>query len=107
MLAQLGRVERAVAATGAAVIIVVIGLRLVSAYDRVGHEFAARLAAIRSAPKGSTVAVPPYSQARTRYVLGDDFALPTIRAGVAARYELAAIELTTSAPPVPPAHEDP
>lgn len=92
VVARLGRVERWIAAGAAVVVIAYVGWRLVSAYHVAGREFAARIAAIEAAPAGSTVTVEPYSQERTRYVLGDDFATAHRRARIAQAYGLAAIE---------------
>lgn len=103
VLAQLGRREKLVATALAAVVIAYVGARLVAAYDRMGHEFAARLAAIETAPKNTVVRVAPYSQKRSRYVLADDFEVTTLRAGLASVFQLAGIELTAPTSDTTPA----
>jgi len=72
-------------------------------YAIVGPEAAQRLVNLEHAPKGSDIHVPPLSLAKSRWFLGDDFAVASQRARVAADFGLAAIELTG---PVPGAADD-
>lgn len=103
-----GPLGRRALATVAAVLIAYVSVRLV-ATQRVGHrEFAARLARLEHAAPGTTVRVPHYSLERSRYWLGDDFVVGSVRASVARLYGLAAVELDQREPTtVPPPDDDP
>ena len=93
LIAQLGHWERRIATVLAALAIAYVGGRLVYTYHTIGSEFAERMAIIEHGPPQSTVTVHPYSQKKSRYVLADDFEVATLRAGVAAMYNLAGIEI--------------
>ena len=93
MIAQLDRLEQRIAAGLAAIVLAYVGGRLVYTYNTIGGEFAERMAIIEHGAPQSTVTVHHYSQKKSRYVLADDFEVPTLRAGVAFMYNLAAIEI--------------
>jgi hypothetical protein len=99
------RRQRIVVAAITALAIAYVGYRLVSAYHVAGREFQARMATIRSAPKGAPVTVRPYSQVRTRYVLGDDFEVPFLRQRVGTLFGVGPIELSKPVGPEPPGEE--
>ncbi len=105
VVSRLGTAERWLAAGVAAVVISFVSYRLVTAYHQAAREFAARVALIKAAPPGSTVSVPPYSQSRSRYVLGDDFIAETSRSAAADVFGRAAIQLDHAAVSTPPADE--
>jgi hypothetical protein len=107
VVAQLGRIERAVAAGLAVVVIGYVGVRLISVYHTADKEFSARMAALEHGAPGSVVTVPPYSQKRSRYFLGDDFQSTTSRGIVATELGLAGIELSQRDETTPPADDDP
>lgn len=107
VVAQLGRVERAVAAGFAAVAIGYVGLRLIAVYHTAGEEFSARMTALEHGAPGSVVTVPPYSQKRSRYLLSDDFTSATTRGIVAVELGLAGIELSQRDETTPPDVEEP
>jgi hypothetical protein len=70
----------------------------IQTYAVVGPEAAHRLAILEHASKGSVVQVVPYSLAKSRWFLGDDFAVDSQRERVAADFGLTAIELTGPVP---------
>ncbi|MGE5185316.1 MAG: DUF6056 family protein [Acidobacteriota bacterium] len=88
------RWARATAWAAAAGALVFVGYECVSTYHRAGREFAERMAALEHAAPNGKLVVPPLSVGKSRWFYGDDFALPSKRAAVAAQYGLASIELT-------------
>jgi hypothetical protein len=98
---RLGRIERWYAVAIATLVIGFVSIRLLVAYHTAGKEFEARLAAITHAAPGTTVRVPPYSQERSRYILGDDFVHEGARAIVAEPFRIT-IELDQREPTTPP-----
>ncbi len=80
---------------GAALIFVEV--RLLAVYRVVGPLGAIRLARIERGAPGTTVAVPPYPVAASRYFLGDDFAGKHV--AVAGLYQLQAITLDRAITP--------
>lgn len=105
-VAQLGRIERWLAVVLSAAAIAAVSWRLLASYHVLHCEFQARLTALEHATRGTTVVVAPYSQRRSRYVLGDDFASASLRAAVAYFYGLTAIELDQRSPGRPPSDPD-
>ena len=77
----------------AALFAIRVGATLVGVYAAVGPEGHDRLARIRSAPPGSTLTVPAYSRPRSRWFMGDDFALS---AGAATSRRAGASRASTS-----------
>lgn len=107
VIAQLGRSERIIAVAFAVIAIGYVSFRLITTYHTAHAEFAARMATLERAQPGSVVTVREYSQRRSRWVLGDDFKVPTLRANVAFQLGLGGIEWiqredTAVPPPVVP-----
>lgn len=99
---KLGVRERRLAVGLAAFVIAFVSWRVVLTYHRLDREFAARMAVLEAAPVRATVKLAPYSQQRSRYVLGDDFRHEAVRAKVAYVLDLTAIELEPIGPTPPP-----
>lgn len=97
---------RAVAWAFAGAALAFAGWRCVHVYRIVGAEYAARIAALEHAPRGSTVTVPAYTVRMSRWFLGDDFTVASHRQAIAAQYGLGAIRLTGQRD-APPASDDP
>ncbi|HEY1816685.1 MAG TPA: DUF6056 family protein [Kofleriaceae bacterium] len=74
-----------------AIAIAYLVVACVATYAIVGPEGARRLAAIEQAPKGSVVTVEPYSVAKSRWFLGDDFVIDAERRNIAMSFSLAGI----------------
>ncbi len=72
--------------------------RLVVSYATLDDEFTARLDALDHAPKGSVIALPLYSVGRSRYVIGDDFAIPSSRERRAKEWGLTRIDVSGRQP---------
>jgi hypothetical protein len=102
VVSSVGRIERYVVIAMTVLAIGYVGVRLAVTYQRAGAEFGERIAAIQHGAPGSTVKVAPYSQTKSRYLLGDDFEVATLRAAVAYAYGLAAIDLDHREPTTPP-----
>ncbi len=80
-----------------------VAVLLLVATHTIRVEFDGRWQALHTATPGTTLRLPPYSQERSRYVLGDDFVLAGTRIKVAERFKLSAIELVQrEATPPPP-----
>jgi hypothetical protein len=85
--------SRALAWALAAVFALRTGGKLVSVYANVGPTARARLTAIEAARPGTVLQLPTYSEPRSRWFMGDDFAHTKWRQYVAESFGLAAIEL--------------
>ncbi|MBA3393824.1 MAG: hypothetical protein H0T89_14345 [Deltaproteobacteria bacterium] len=72
------------------------GWRSVTVYRAIGPVGEARLRIIQDTPDGQAVVVPRYPVGASRWFLGDDLAVETLRKALARDYGLTAIEL---APP--------
>lgn len=95
VLAQLSTARlRLACGVVSAAIIGYVAVRCVVTYRSVGPVGEARLAAIRSAPAGTRLAVPRFTAGGDRYFLGEDLDEPELRARLATWYGLAAIDLT-------------
>jgi hypothetical protein len=68
-------------------------IRSIVTYAKVGPTAAARVEQILQAPTGSRVVVPRLPVARSNWFLGDDLVSPQVRATVAARFHLGAVDL--------------
>ncbi len=90
--------SRAIAWTLAALLAGRVGYKLVTVYAAVGPQAHDRLAKIMSAPKGSTLTLPAYTQPRSRWFMGDDFVHIKWRRHVAEGWGLAAIDLVGATP---------
>ena len=82
------------------------GWRCIATYHEVGPEFAARIAVLEHAAPGTSATVPAYSLPRSRWFVGDDLEVETVRRNVAANFDLSAIVLETQ-PPATSAPDDP
>lgn len=96
LIARLGRPERIVAAALAAITITYTSYRLVTTYHSRGSEFVARMAVLEYTPPNGTATVAPYSDKRSRWVIGDDFVVDWLRGAIAREFQIATIQLTTS-----------
>ncbi len=72
--------------------------RLLVSYATLDDEFTARLDALDHAPKGSVIALPLYSIGRSRWVIGDDFAIRSSRERRAREWGLARIDVSGRQP---------
>lgn len=107
VVAQLGRAERIVAVALATLAIGYVSYRLVTTYRTRGTEFAARLAAIKRTPPNGAVTVPPYSQKRSRWVIGDDFVVEWLRGAVALEHGIATLEVESPSKAPDSTQDDP
>jgi Family of unknown function (DUF6056) len=83
----------------AAVALVVCGAALLHAYAAAGPEGRHRVAVLHAAPPHSAVRLAPLSTPRSRWFLGDDMVVDSLRVWLAGALELSSIELTR--PPSP------
>lgn len=105
LIAQLGsRLSRAIVAVACAAILVWAGYRLVGVYRQLDREFDARVAILEAAPDHSVARIPAYTVTRTRWSVGDDLLIETIRNMVSSWFGLALIEVETGQrePTTPP-----
>ena len=70
-----------------------VAVRLISIYRVVGPLGELRLARIEAGAPGSIVKVPRYPFDASRYFLGDDFLVSSLRETIAANYGLAGVQL--------------
>jgi hypothetical protein len=68
-------------------------IRSVVTYATAGPTGAARVEQIQEAPTGAHVVVPRFSVGRSNWFLGEDLTSPQMRATVAARFHLGAVDL--------------
>jgi hypothetical protein len=106
--ARLGKVARYYAIALAAVAIAFVSYRLLVAYHTIHREYVARMNVITHAAPGTTVRLPPYTQGRSRYVLGDDLLIDGgPRQNLVFGYKLTAIEIEGQREPTTPPPADP
>jgi hypothetical protein len=91
------RWARIVCAALAAIVVLYVELRLVAIHRVIGPLGELRRDRIEHAARGAAVAVPRYPYGTSRYFLGDDFTVATLRQALAGDYGLAALDLEPDA----------
>lgn len=81
----------------AAFVLVYVGTRLVCIHQVIGPLGVVRRDRIEHGARGTVVTVPGYPVEGSRYFLGDDFLVPTLRQAIAVGYGLKAVELEAPA----------
>jgi hypothetical protein len=98
------RVATAVLCAG---VLLFAGFRMTRAYYHLGKEYRARVAILEAAPDHSVAEIPVYSIKRSRWSLGDDLLLDTIRNLVSYSFGLALIKLKDQREPTTPPPAEP
>jgi hypothetical protein len=100
---RLGTTGRYYGIALATVLIGYVSVRLLVANHTIHREYVERMEVITHAPPGASLRLRPYSQERSRYVLGDDLITDgDPRQNLIYSYKLTSIELDQREPTTPP-----